>query len=258
MDSQSLSSLLRSRRSRSAAISDWRGSSWQRPWFLALVALVAGLGIYALYRHRVRNLVAVERVRTRIATDLHDDIGANLTRIAILSEVAQQRLGHSNGEDDLLPSIAEISRESVSAMGDIVWAIDPKKDKLEDLTRRMRQHAREILEQRDIRLDFNASAGAPELRLDANMRRNIYLIFKEALNNVVRHADASSVKIDLTVADSHFVFSIDDDGVGFDNGHEQDGNGLLSMKKRATDLGGMLDIDSVPGKGSRVSLRVPV
>lgn len=232
---------------------------WQRPWFLLLVAIAAAAGIYSLYRYRVRRLVELERVRTRIATDLHDDIGANLTRIAILSEVAHQRLGHvSSKEDDLLPSIAEISRESVSAMGDIVWAINPKKDTLADLTRRMRQHAREILERREIRFHFNGADRSPELRLDANTRRTVYLIFKEALNNIVRHARASVVRVELKILNSEFVMSIADDGVGFDTRHEYEGNGVLSMKRRAEEAGGRLEVTSAAGEGTRVLMHLPL
>src|SRR6476646_11799056 len=129
-------------------------------------------------------------------------------------------------------------------MSDIVWEINPKKDTLANLTRRMRQHASEILEQRDIQLHFHAPAGSPDLRLDANMRRGIYLICKEVLNNVVRHARASVVRVELKIADSEFVMSIADNGAGFDTLQEYDGNGLLSMKKRAAEVSGRLDVTS--------------
>lgn len=233
---------------------------WRQWWFLLLVSVVLAGLIYLFYRNRLRRLLEMERVRTRIATDLHDDIGANLTRIAILSEVAQQRFGHlSNGDgSDLLPSIAEISRESVSAMGDIVWAINPKKDSLEDLVRRMQKHTREVLEQRNIHLKFSAPVAVSDLKLDAELRRNIYLIFKETVNNVARHSEASLVRIDLEIAGSVFTLSIRDNGKGFDTATESDGNGLLSMRKRASDFGGQLDIDSSAGRGTRVVLRFSI
>jgi streptogramin lyase/signal transduction histidine kinase len=232
---------------------------WQQWWFLLSISgLFAGL-VYLFYRNRLLRLLEVERMRTRIATDLHDDIGANLTKIAILSEVAHQRFARTTeGADEILPSIAEISRESVSAMGDIVWAINPKKDTLQNLTRRMRQHAREVLERRDISLEFNAPDQTHEMRLDANMRRSIYLIFKESLNNIARHADASAVRIDLEIIGSKFILRITDDGQGFDPESEFDGNGLLSMKKRAADLGGLLELDSSLGEGARVILRFSI
>jgi len=201
----------------------------------------------------------MERVRTRIATDLHDDIGANLTKISILSEVVQQKLGNRENdiqEGKLLENIAETSRESVSAMGDIVWAINPKKDSLIDLTRRMRQYAQETLGQREIAFDFSVPPAIDDLRLNADVRRNIYLIFKESLNNIVRHSQASKVGIDLCFEKEEIILRINDDGSGFDASEDFDGNGLASMEKRAALLGGNLTIDSAPGEGTTIILHL--
>src|SRR5438552_1139690 len=169
-----------------------------RWWFLVAISLFLGGLIFLANRYHVSRLLEMERVRTRIATDLHDDIGANLTKISILSEVVQQKLGNRENdiqEGKLLENIAETSRESVSAMGDIVWAINPKKDSLIDLTRRMRQYAQETLAEQEIAFDFSVPPGIDDLRLNADVRRNIYLIFKESINNIERHAQASNVGI---------------------------------------------------------------
>lgn len=201
-------------------------------------------------------------MRTRIATDLHDDIGANLTKISILSEVAQQRFkqestGESvNGTSNILGSVADISRESVSAMGDIVWAINPERDSLLDLTRRMRQHAEEIFERREIDLEFNATAHSRELKLDADTRRNVYLIFKEAVTNVVRHSEARAVVIEFAMHAGGLILRITDNGKGFVTDAEAEGNGLLNMHRRAEDIGGTLSVDSVKGEGTSVALHV--
>ena len=228
-----------------------------RWWFIAgLLGLTAFL-IYIFYRSRLARLLEVEKIRTRIATDLHDDIGANLTKISVLSEVVNQRLsGDANGFDggNLLENIAETSRESVSAMSDIVWAINPKKDSLVELTTRMRRYAEELLERREIRLRFDAPPVAPDLKLNANLRRNIYLIFKESLNNIVRHAEASQVEIDFRLKNGELILRIEDDGRGFDENEEFDGNGLLSMKKRAFEMKGSLTINSAPDEGTTIVL----
>ncbi|MCA1623861.1 MAG: histidine kinase [Acidobacteria bacterium] len=233
---------------------------WQRWWSLALLALTGLLVAYALYRYRVSRLLEVANMRTRIATDLHDDIGANLTKIAILSEVAQHQLEQNTirREDKLFLSIADISRESVSSMSDIVWAINPKKDSLLDLTRRMRGYAEETLQQCGIRLKFEAPLADSDLKLDANTRRNIYLIFKESLNNIVRHSQASKVEVDLKIAGKELILQIRDNGKGFDTSQEYDGNGLLSIKKRAADAGGSLQINSSDGAGTKIVLRAPI
>ncbi len=234
---------------------------WQRPWFIAAVLIISIIVFYGFYRFRLSRLLEVANLRTRIATDLHDDIGANLTKIAILSEVAQQRSAQNlaqneNGGDNLLGSVAEISRESVSAMGDIVWAINPKKDSLIGLTRRMRRYSEELLERREIRLDFNPPIVEQDLKLGADVRRAIYLIFKESINNIVRHSGAASVTIDLHIIDKDLIFEIHDDGTGFDEQQEFDGNGLSSIRKRAKDCGADLSINSRKGVGTTIALRL--
>lgn len=231
---------------------------WQRWWFVAAFFIFTVFMIYGFYRFRVSRLLEVANMRTRIATDLHDDIGANLTKISILSEVVNQKLNRSGANSfdgsKLLENIAETSRESVSAMSDIVWAINPKKDSLADLTIRMRRYAEEILERRDIRLEFNTPSSVPDLNLNANLRRNIYLIFKESLTNIVRHAEAAMVEIDFRSENGKLILSITDNGRGFDKTVDFDGNGLLNMKKRAAELKGNLRIDSTENKGTTIVL----
>src|SRR5206468_10022383 len=126
----------------------------------------------------------------RIAADLHDDIGANLTKIAILSEVVDHELERgAKPERATVLSIAEISRESAASMRDIVWAINPKRDRLLDLSRRMRGFASDIFTNRHIEFEFQAPAGDQELKLAPQVRRDVFLIFKENVNNIVRHAE---------------------------------------------------------------------
>jgi signal transduction histidine kinase len=185
--------------------------------------------------------------RTRIATDLHDDIGANLTRIALLSEVANQQSGNDKVKN-LLPSIADIARESVASMNDIVWAISPEHDSLVDLTRRMRRHAEEVFALRDIDLDFTAPTTDGDLKLSVGARRDLLLIFKEAVNNAARHSTCTKIDIDFRCDHSGLHLRIKDDGQGFNpavlNGT---GHGLRSMQRRAAALGGTLTIQSTAG-----------
>jgi ligand-binding sensor domain-containing protein/signal transduction histidine kinase len=229
---------------------------WQRWWFLALTAALLISAAFALYRYRVARIFELANVRTRIATDLHDDIGANLTKIAILSEVVKQQLGNGKGEkDDALSSIARISRESVAAMSDIVWAVNPRRDSLRDLVRRMRRHAEEVFVPRDIRLDFRAPE--PNLKLGVDVRRDLFLIFKEAVNNAVRHSGCSRVAIALAVTGQSLEFEIKDNGIGFDPKAESDGQGLTNMRERARKLGGELELISEPSGGTRIRVRVP-
>jgi ligand-binding sensor domain-containing protein/two-component sensor histidine kinase len=232
---------------------------WQRWWFIGLALLaLSGVG-YGTFRWRLAQLLKLERMRTSIAGDLHDDIGANLTRISILSEVAKQQ----NGQDassvrSLLDSIAEIARESVSSMSDIVWAINPERDTLHDLIYRMRQHAEEVFMLRNVTLDFQAPETAPVLNLDAGLRRDLYLIFKEAVNNAARHSGCTCATIEVRLADAQLHLTISDNGRGFDSARTSEGNGLHNMHKRATAQGGRLEIAAGAGRGTRIHLSAPL
>ncbi|HEU4390863.1 MAG TPA: two-component regulator propeller domain-containing protein [Blastocatellia bacterium] len=231
---------------------------WQRWWFMVLAAALVAAIAYSFYRYRLARLLEVERVRTRIASDLHDDIGANLTRIAILSEVAHSQFGDQHTTvDSPLSSIARISRESVASMSDIIWAINPKRDTLFDVTQRMRKHATEVFAGRNIEFEFRAPDSEDALKLGADIRRDLFLIFKEAVSNAARHAACSNVQIELRIEHSRLVLEMEDNGRGFDTEAPSEGNGLVSMKRRAASLGGEFELESIEGKGTRIILMVP-
>ena len=227
---------------------------WQRPWFIALALALSGGLIYLFYKNRLTRLLEMERMRTRIATDLHDDIGANLTRISLLTEVVKQK--SDNGSGNLLSSIADIARESVASMNDIVWAISPEHDSLLDLTRRMRQHAEEVFTLREIDLKFDAPPAESGLKLSVGVRRDLLLIFKEAVNNAAKHSDCSRVEINFDCRNSILNLQIEDDGKGFEVDPEGEGQGLRSMTRRARALGGNLTIDS--RNGTTVKFELPL
>jgi signal transduction histidine kinase len=229
---------------------------WQRWWFVSLIILAIALGAYAAYRYRIQRIVEVANVRASIAADLHDDIGANLTRIAILSEVARRQLG-GDGEEGPISSIARISRESVASMSDIVWAINPDRDRLVDLVRRMRRHAEDVFASGNATLAFSASATDENLKLGAVLRRDLFLVYKEAINNAARHSASSRLEIELRMEGPWLLMRVADNGSGFDPAAESIGQGLASMQRRARKMGALLDIDSHRGLGTTVRLRVP-
>jgi signal transduction histidine kinase/ligand-binding sensor domain-containing protein len=220
----------------------------------------------ALQRAREERLRELERVRTRIATDLHDDIGSSLTQIVILSEVAQQRL---NGNDEPLAEplakITNVSNELVEAMSDIVWAINPKKDHLSDLVQRMRRFASDIFSACQIHFSLRAPQTEGDVQLGANVRRELFLIFKESVNNIAKHSGCTEAQIEFYSEAGSLVLKLSDNGKGFDvetvsagTRYSKGGNGLVSMKRRAEDLGGSFEINSGPGEGTRTTLRVPL
>ena len=231
---------------------------WQRWWFVSIVAALVGLIAYALYSYRVRRLLELERVRTRIAADLHDDIGAGLSRIAVLSEVARHEAGSVSPVMERLSIIARASRELVDSMSEIVWVINPERDQLRDLTQRMRRFASDLFTSRGIEFTFRAPGGEHHLKVGADVRRHIFLIFKESVNNIVRHSECGKADIELRVESGRFVLTIEDDGRGFDSSGAGDGNGLINMRERARLLGGQLNVESSNGHGTGITLRAPI
>ena len=232
---------------------------WQRWWFVAIVAAVAGLIAYALYRYRINQLLKVERVRTRIASDLHDDIGSSLSQISIISEVVRAQLTRDNPAFAApLSTIAQTSRELVDSMSDIVWAINPKRDNLFDLVYRMRHFTTDTLAAQEIDFDFNAPDSLPETKIETDMRREVFLIFKEAVNNAIRHSRGSHVRIELSFDNGALQLTVQDNGRGFDTSKDHRGHGLFSIRQRVERIGGELKINSTPGRGTEVTLQAPL
>ena len=248
---------------------------WQRWWFrtIALLALAIPVIAVARFRHlrkkatreaeeserrsREERLAELERVRTRIATDLHDDIGSSLSQIFLLSEVARQRLGGAdNGVAEPLTMISSASHEVVSSMSDIVWAINPKKDHLSDLVHRMRRFASDVFAAREIGFRFNAPDSDFDVRLGADIRREVFLIFKESVNNVVRHSCCTEAQIDFQMSENSLILVVRDNGMGFDPCACNEGHGLASLRERARSIGGELDLVSAKGAGTSVTMRL--
>ena len=226
---------------------------WRRGWFLLLVALAVGGAATAGYRYRVEQLLTLERLRTRIAVDLHDDIGANLSQIAILSEVA--RRDPERGSLEVIPAIA---RETVEDMSDIVWAINPRHDRMDALLHRMRRYADDTLGGVGIELSFESGNLPADLTTPIEARRPLYLVFKEAVNNAARHSGAKHVTIRMEVDRAMLRMTIEDDGRGFDPGAEHEGEGVNSIGRRMRALGGTAEWTSLPGQGARLVAALPI
>jgi signal transduction histidine kinase len=231
---------------------------WRRPAFLLPLAVAAALLAYAAYRLRLRRALELANMRTRIATDLHDDIGADLTRIGILTEVVRHHIGAGHAEDSRLASIARLARDSVGAMSDIVWAINPERDSLVDLARKIRDVAEDLAAGSGLDLDLVLPGVASNTRLDMDVRRDLLLICKETLNNAVRHARARRLCLSLREDGGRLSLDMTDDGVGFDADQDFEGNGLVSMRRRAERIGASLSVRSQPGRGTTVRVELPL
>jgi signal transduction histidine kinase len=190
---------------------------------------------------------------------LHDDIGSGLSQIALISEVVRRRVNRDDPPvRESLAQIAGSSRELVDSMSDIVWAVDPRKDHLSDLTQRMRRFASEVFTARNIEFRFEERADAEDMKLGADVRRQVFLIFKESVNNIVRHSGCQQADIEFRVEHGRLTLNVSDDGKGFDGEEESDGHGLVSMRERAKALGGDLEVISHNGDGTTVILRASV
>ena len=231
---------------------------WQRWWFLGMATLALASLVYAAHRYRVARLLELESVRMRIATDLHDDIGSGLSQIAILSEVASRGLAEERAAvTEPLVDIAGMSRELVDSMSDIVWAIDPQHDSAQDLSQRMRRFASDVFTASGVAWDFRVSGAEQSPSLRADLRRELFLVFKEAVNNIVRHSGATHVEAQLTIQGGGLALSLGDNGSGFDASAATSGHGLKNMRFRAKHLGGALNITSASGQGTAILLQVP-
>ena len=204
-------------------------------------------------------MAAFSAERDRIASDLHDDIGASLSSIRIYSGAAQKRFHADPAEAvRLIERINQSSTEIMDRMSDIVWAINPRNDNVESIVFRMKSQAREVLSPLDIQVEYDIDPYTENIQPTMLARRNIYLIFKEAINNITKYSGASEVSVMLRLVGPVLVLSIADNGVGFEIDTASGGNGLSTMRRRAESLHGKLFIHTSPGNGTRLELEVQI
>ena len=232
---------------------------WQAWWFYASIAAAVSMATYAWSRYRIAQAMKLQTVRNRIASDLHDEVGSSLSSITIGSQLAASLSPTENEQlHHLLARIGETSAESLRSISDIVWAIDPKNDEGEALVNRMRRIASELLETKGIDVSFNVSGGVEELQLPMNARKELVLLYKEAVHNASKYSGANTVQVSLHQRNGTLNLSVKDDGRGFDPALHLDGHGLGSMARRAAQLGGRFTLTSAPGMGVLVGVEVDV
>ncbi|MEO6537521.1 MAG: two-component regulator propeller domain-containing protein [Ferruginibacter sp.] len=266
---------------------------WRTWWAHTLFALLFAGFIYALFRYRLNKIRMQHEIvlqqhkasqleiesrqallyeRLRISRELHDDIGSTLGSISIYSEVAKKRTEKNENTNEVLSKIGLASRELIEKMSDIVWSLNPNNESFEQLTSRMITFAAMILTQQNIHYDFIADEKLKALQLTSEQRKNIFLIFKEALHNIVKYAACKTVSIKLWVKNDHLIMAIKDDGKGFDadatilNNHavnssslgRMGGAGIKNMYARADDMNAALCISSKINEGTIVQLTSPV
>jgi signal transduction histidine kinase/ligand-binding sensor domain-containing protein len=246
---------------------------WETWWFLSACLLVAAIAVamlarYLTRRHMQRQIEQMERAheiereRARIAQDIHDDVGASLSRIAMLSQPGRRDLAEPERTTAMLSRIYTTAREVTRSLDEIVWAVDPRHDTLDSLVDYMGRFAQEFLTTANLRCRLDLPVEVPAWPLTAETRHNLFLAFKEALNNVVRHAAASEVRISVMLHSESFELVVKDNGRGFDSGRSEraasdritTGNGLANMRKRLARIAGRFEIASQSGAGTSVTL----
>lgn len=231
---------------------------WRTWWFLSVCLYVIALIIYVVHRLRVNKILAVEKIRNNVARDLHDDMGSTLSTINILSSMAKSKMNSEPAKaGEYISKITDNSQRMMEAMDDIVWSIKPSNDSMQRIVARMREFATNVLEAKDMELDFDADESLFDVKLNMQARRDLFLIFKEAVNNAAKYSKATKVEIHIRPEGKKLVLLVKDDGTGFDM-NTADGNGLANMQKRAGFLSGHIEIITSEGKGTSIILTIPV
>ena len=208
---------------------------------------------------RLQALQALQRERLRIAHDIHDDVGASLTRISLLSQAALEEADGGRDPKPNLNRIYQATRALTGTLDEIVWAVNPSHDSLDSLATFFAEWAGEFLEPAGLALRLDIPVILPDWAVTADVRHSLFLAYKEALNNVMKHARASEVTVTLQVKNHGMVLSILDNGCGFkvpgpDSVAAAGRDGLASMTHRMAQAGGLCEIESAPGQGTEVSL----
>ena len=229
---------------------------------------------YAFYRNRlkqikdaqkqqaetIRQMQLSDKIRSQIARDLHDDLGATLSGVAMLSQAAKRQLKEKDEQiTELLDLISVNSQRTVATIRDIIWTTRPMNDSLESIITKMKIFASELLDPKHITYEFSINNDLSGYKLPSNQQYNFYLIFKEAINNAAKYAQAQHVWVEIFKENQQLHLRIKDDGVGFDQDAVRgSGNGLFNMEKRVEELDGNLTVQSAVAKGTVIALTLPL
>lgn len=234
-------------------------SFWRTRWFISTLLFFIALIIYAMHDMRVERLMAVEKLRNRVARDLHDDMGSTLSTINILSAMAKSKMGNDPVKTtEYLAKITDNSQRMMDAMDDIVWSIKPSNDSMQKIIARMREFATNALEPKEIDLEFIAEDLVYDVKLNMEARRDFFLVFKEAVNNAAKYSKAGKVEMKIAVHNKVLSLMVKDDGIGFDVAAADGGNGMGNMQKRADAMNGKVRIQSKSGVGTCVIVSIPL
>ncbi len=232
---------------------------WKKWWFILIAISFISFIIWRIYKYQLRRLLYIERIRNQISIDLHDDIGASLSNLNILTTLVRQKISDKETSFSLLSRIEEEIQSSAQSLDDIIWSVNPKNDSLDRVLARIRRFASEAFEAKNINGQFDFPQTTKHLRLDMEKRRNFFYFCKEATNNLIKHAECQIVDIIVRHDNGFLTLIIKDDGKGFDfDSVKEKGNGLESMKHRANKLNAKFNIQSEIGNGTSVKIEFKI
>ncbi len=233
---------------------------WQNWWFAPMMGLylilAVGLAVYFIMVYRFRQFKKLQKVRNDIAADLHDDVGATLSSIGMFGEMIRLKIQKNAPKEELLriaEKVISTSQTTIQTMRGVVWTISPNNDAALDFFEKLKTFGEELLEAKQILLDFKVG-GFKTQKLPLDIQRNLFLFYKEAINNIAKHSSASNTKVNLLLDNEVVILKINDNGQGFDINKESNGNGLSNLQKRADEIGGKLEISSKINIGTSIIL----
>lgn len=228
-------------------------------WLLVVLLVATSVIGYVLYkRYRLKQQLKEVEIRNKIASDLHDDVGSTLSSIRMYSDIVKQQINQPQKATALLDKISSNSKEMIENMSDIVWMIKPGNDDFKSIENRMLNFAAELCEPAGINFEFNKNTQTETLHISMELRRDVYLIFKEAVNNAVKYAACKNIYIALSTQNQQLQLSITDDGKGFNTATATNGNGLSNIAKRSQMHKGSFTIQSTPGSGTIINTVFPI
>jgi len=242
---------------------------WRTPWFWIAILTLVLTSLGALWRINVSRRLrlqlqgleqqrAIDRERLRIAQDIHDDLGARVTQISLLSGVAQGKATLPEEARTEFGKVSQMTRDLVSALYETVWSVNPENDNLDALANYLCQMGNQLCSQAELRCRLDVPDLPQKLTLNSHLRHNLIMAVKEAIHNALKHAHATEIRIRIAIEASVLTICIQDNGCGFDPVACQPGNGLRNLKRRLEDIGGHFTLESRRGDGTTVCLRLPV
>ena len=242
---------------------------WKTPWFwgiavVAITAAIMGISRYFVWHRMRREMVRLkqqrelEQERLRIAHDIHDDLGARITQISLLSAMSQSNTAFPEKARSDFDKVSKMSRDLVLALYETVWAVNPENDNLEALGNYVCQMVKQLCENTSLRCRFYVRDLPAEVQVSSQTRHNISMAIKEAVHNIIKHSKSPEIIIHMEFADGVLNASVQDSGSGFEAGAKGSGHGLSNMKQRLEKIGGTCAVESVPGQGTTVRMRLHI